>query len=270
MGLLNRNKAKPEPGVPKDAPRKKGIGRFFELLHRHLGDLVKLNLLYQLCLLPAQALFLAALLAFFFFGSALWFMVFGLLAMAASCVVGAAHSALYHGLTRLLRGEPGFVGHDFKRIFLESFRPMLGLGIFYAVILGAQIFAYLYFTSLPFQLNILFIIVFILSMLLFALVFPFVFLQGAYVELGAGTMFKNGLFMALGFLPRSLCGALVANVLLVLQFSQFPWLVPVTALIGYAIPALIQMMWVWPPFDETFQIDSILRARAAQESKKDD
>ena len=58
MGIFNRNFNKPGPGVNKDEPRKKGFARFFELLIRDFGDLVKLNMILFICVLPSVVMFL--------------------------------------------------------------------------------------------------------------------------------------------------------------------------------------------------------------------
>ena len=41
MGFFNRNFDRPGPGVAKDAPRKKGAARWFEILGRDLGSFFK-------------------------------------------------------------------------------------------------------------------------------------------------------------------------------------------------------------------------------------
>ena len=51
MGLFF-NYNKPGPGVDKNAPKKKGIFRYFEIFGRKLGKLIQLNMLYFLCSLP--------------------------------------------------------------------------------------------------------------------------------------------------------------------------------------------------------------------------
>lgn len=51
MGLFN-NYEKPGKGIEKDAPKKKGIFLFFELLWRKLGLLIKSNMLYFFVSLP--------------------------------------------------------------------------------------------------------------------------------------------------------------------------------------------------------------------------
>ncbi len=56
MGLFF-NYSKPGPGVSKDAPKKKGIFLYFEILSRKFANLFLLNLLYFLCSLPMIILY---------------------------------------------------------------------------------------------------------------------------------------------------------------------------------------------------------------------
>lgn len=52
MGLFFRNYNKPGPGIDKDAPQKKALFRFLELLSRKSMRLIGLNILYFIVLLP--------------------------------------------------------------------------------------------------------------------------------------------------------------------------------------------------------------------------
>ena len=45
MGLFNQHFDRPGPGVAKDAPRKKGPARYFEVLFRDFGSFFSANLL---------------------------------------------------------------------------------------------------------------------------------------------------------------------------------------------------------------------------------
>lgn len=56
MGLFGANYSKPGPGVAKNERKKKGLARFYEIFFRKFWDLVKLNLLYAVTLIPAFAI----------------------------------------------------------------------------------------------------------------------------------------------------------------------------------------------------------------------
>lgn len=62
MGLFSN---KPGPGIDKNAPKKKGLNLFYDTLFRKFWDIIKLNLLYTVTILPCIAIimFLAGGLA---------------------------------------------------------------------------------------------------------------------------------------------------------------------------------------------------------------
>lgn len=55
MGIFGGNYSKPGPGVSKNECKKKGLARFYQIFLRKFWDLIKLNLLYILTLLPTFA-----------------------------------------------------------------------------------------------------------------------------------------------------------------------------------------------------------------------
>ena len=55
MGIFNTNYSKPGPGVSKNEPKRKGLGRYYQIILRKFWDLIKLNLLYIVTLLPTFA-----------------------------------------------------------------------------------------------------------------------------------------------------------------------------------------------------------------------
>ena len=64
MKLFSRNYDRPGPGVSKDEPRKKGLARFFEVLFRDFFDLVKLNVIFLICIAPAAAAYILGLFGY--------------------------------------------------------------------------------------------------------------------------------------------------------------------------------------------------------------
>ena len=55
MGLFNSDYSKPGPGVRKDEVKPKGLKRFYQIFIRKFWDLIKLNLLYIVTLIPTFA-----------------------------------------------------------------------------------------------------------------------------------------------------------------------------------------------------------------------
>ncbi|NLW78589.1 MAG: hypothetical protein GXY32_04145 [Ruminococcaceae bacterium] len=251
MGLF-RNLNKPGPGVPKNAPRKKGVPRFFEILGRDFGNLVKLNLLTQLGFLPSQGMLALSIWAYTG-GWGVLFVVSAFLGALSGIVLGAACAAQQFCLAKMLRNEPGFIGQDFKRAFTQTLGRMAGPGMLYAILLGVGIYTYLFVFSAQAGVSIFAVGLFVVLALLVAMAAPWLFLQGALLPLGAGAMLKHSVVLAVAYFLRSLAGALLGGALTLIQWRVFPLLTPVTLVVGYSIPALIQLMWIWPPFEKTFQ-----------------
>ena len=55
MGIFNSNYNKPGKGIDKNAPKKKGLNLFYDTYFRKFWDIIKLNLLYFVTILPCLA-----------------------------------------------------------------------------------------------------------------------------------------------------------------------------------------------------------------------
>ncbi|MGM9936196.1 MAG: hypothetical protein ACI38A_02525 [Candidatus Ornithomonoglobus sp.] len=55
MGLFNTDYSKPGPGVSKNERKKKGLARFYQIFFRKFWNLIELNILYIVTLLPTFA-----------------------------------------------------------------------------------------------------------------------------------------------------------------------------------------------------------------------
>ena len=55
MGFFNSNYSRPGPGVSKNEVKRKGLARFYQIFLRKFWDLIKLNLLYIVTLIPTFA-----------------------------------------------------------------------------------------------------------------------------------------------------------------------------------------------------------------------
>ena len=260
MGLFRKDYSRPGPGVGKDEPRKTGSARLREVLVRDFSELVKFNLFYQMCILPAQALLI---LAFLFLGS-VWLFVFAALALAACIPLGPAKTALCFCIAKALRDDPGHAWHDFAKAFRSNFRLTAGPGVFYGLILGAQIFAAMYLFQHP-ETGFVIAMLFWLVVILTGTIAPYFFLQAGYLELSAQPLFKNSLVFFAGNLLRSLIGALFGSGIVVLLavvtlISGFVTL-PVVILLGYALPSLLCLFFIWPPVNAAYKIENTLRER---------
>lgn len=255
-----RDYQKPGPGVPKNAPRKKGPARFFEIVGRDFLSLFKLNLLLLLCALPAQVLF-ALGLASQILGRGGLFLLFAALAVVAGGLIGPAWTATYALMARMLGDEPGFFWQDYKARFKENFRATLLPGMVFTLVAGTQLYVYFYYITGGVRLGFVLVVACIFITLLLAMAAPYYFAQAATVTLSPLAMLKNSLLFAFGYAPRSLAGAVFGAGLLIAQVLLLPPALVVTVLIGYSFPALLNLMWIWPPLDKTFKIEETRRER---------
>jgi len=254
MGLFSRNFNKPGPGVSKDEPRKKGAARFFELLFRDLGDLVKLNLLFCLCAAPSFIVFMAGILGFY-----------TLFAIALSLIlafpIGGAMVSYVYYITKMMRDDPSYVWYEFKRKFLENFKQAAPVGMLCAAFIYAQV---LLWDSLLFSqagVDLLWFLIAIMSLLLFGMISPYIFMHLAYIDLGTFKIFKNSILMTFGYFPRSFMGALLGGILWIIFILFIPdsiMVFPLMLLIGASISILMCLSWVWKPFNEYFKVEETL------------
>ncbi len=264
MGIFNRNWNKPGPGVPKNAPKKKGVARFWEIFTRDLGNLFKLNLILMLVLLPAGALYVLFVLNYIS-GNFAMSMVFGLLSFLACLPLGPALSAFYWLLAQMLRDEPGFLWHDFKRKFRENFRHTALPGMLLGAMIGSLGLIFLYSLLGAMQAGIAMMSLYFLAALLVSLFYPYFFTQAAYIDLPPWRLLQNSFLLAFANLPRSFAGTLLGTGLLLAQLLVFPFAVPLTLFVGFSVPGLLNMMWIWPRINTTFKIDETLRKKSDEQ-----
>lgn len=265
MGFFKRNYDKPGPGIPKDAPPKKGVARFFEILGCHLSDLIKLNFIFFLCTLPLQV-FLTAAFAFSSADGGLTLLPLFLAALLGGIPVGPAYAAMCHIISKMLRDDPGFLWHDFKTAFKSNFKAAVVPGIVLSLFFVMQaLFAYIYIRFEAGEVAIL--AIFLFSVVLLTVTFPFYFIQASYLDIGTMDLAKNSFLLALAHFPRGLAGGLLGTGLVILQLLFLPVTAISLLLFGCAVPCLLNLMWIWPVIDRTFKIDETLRAREYEKSE---
>jgi len=254
LGLFSRDFSKAGPGVPKDEPRKKGVARFFEIIIREYRDLMKVNMLFFICVLPTIATFFMGLFGIFDFAL--------MLSVLFAYPIGGALAASFFCITRMLRDDPGFLWDDFKRKFLENLRQAGLVGVVTVTFLYTQVFLF----WLPIMadwavVGWAWLIVGLILFILFAMVAPYVFLHYAYIGLGTFKIIKNSVLMALSNPLRSFLGAFIG---LLPWFALFAFLpvsllfVPLIPFFVFVLSWLLTLMWVWPIFDQHFLIEETL------------
>ena len=260
MTFFRRNFEKPGPGVPRDAPRKKGIARVVELLVRDFWVLMKLNILFVLFMIPPQVLVYFTISSF---GSP-QSLIFGASALLVFIPLGTARTAMFYCITKMLRDDPGFVWHDFKKAFKSSFRTAAVPGMVHELIFCAQILFVLNFFAGE-MATLFSTALLMLSLLLFNMISPYFFLQASCLDLKTAPLLFNSLLLTFSNFLRSFAGGLLGGTLMlvlsalniVLEFA----LLPLVILIGFSLPTFLCLTCIWPPTDKVFGIEETIRRR---------
>ena len=117
--------------MEKDAPRKTGVGRFFELVGRDMSSMFLANLLTCLGFLPVICLVYIG------------FLMNSLPVMLVS-LADPALAGMYDTVLRALRDEAGYWWTTYRKAFKRNFKASILPGVLYCVVVTVQIF-FVYF-----------------------------------------------------------------------------------------------------------------------------
>ena len=263
MGLFSNMYTKEGPGVRKDQPPKKGAARFFEIVFRDYGHLLKLNFLFLLCCLPMLVVVLFGILFRQYLGMLL---IAFLLFLPCAMLVGIAMTCL-HGLTvKTVRDEPCFLWHEFKKCWKANWKQSIPAGLIFCTLLAMECIAawYYFFTSA--ESNPVLIAFVSFSVLMLVVCWLFTTLQMLFLDMPLAGMLRNSLLILFGYAKRTLPAGLItiAVLLCMLLFVPYP-LLPIVLLLGTpALLAVVCDMWAWPVMEQAFHISEQQAARRAE------
>lgn len=192
-------------GIPKNAPKKKGILRFFEIFFRKFWKLIEVNILYSLFFIPA----VLALYAVIRVSNA----TVALLMLAVCLIVfvftiGPATSGMFKILRNFTVEKHAFILTDFKKAFTENYKKSLAMGIidiiFFSVVSTAM---YVYVQMAREMENNLILILFVIcvSMALTAVMMNFyTFLMIISTDVSFKNILKNSFVLSLVALKKNL------------------------------------------------------------------
>lgn len=248
--------SRPGPGVAKDAPPKKGLPRFFEIIGRDFFDLFKLNLLVLLCLLPALmplSLFVLADVKSIF-----WLLVTWALLIPA----GPAIAAMNKLTLNMVRDIPCFQWEEFKKAYKKNAKQGIAAILLFGFLFLGLGLAVTDWLLLP-EKNYMLLSVMALALYTLTSLFTFTFSQIPMVTLPMGSILKNAVLLTLGRanrgIPASLLQLLIIGALILfLPFSSFVFLFGVLSLLNVTANLII-----WPALQLVFKTEE--EQEAAQE-----
>ena len=199
------NDFKAGPGVEKDAPRKTGAGRFFELVGRDMSSLFLANILTCIGFLPVICMVYIGFLM-----NSLPVML--LSAAVGGILAGPALAGMYDTVLRALRDEAGYWWMTYRKAFKRNFKASIVPGILYCVVITTQIFlVYFCFNMLYHGTNvgIGMWVATVLNLVLFHMLFSYMWPQVVLLDQPFAQTLKNSLNCMIAFLPHALAASIV-------------------------------------------------------------
>ncbi|MEM1485097.1 DUF624 domain-containing protein [Oscillospiraceae bacterium PP1C4] len=210
MGFFSNRYSKPGPGIEKNAPSKKGLALFFDILFREFFELFKLNLLFLLFCIPI-------------------------------ITIPAALTAMSRLTLTMVQDKPHFLWRDFFDAFKANFKTsaLAGLMLFAGLFIAGYS---AYFYGLSTRTNALFYVplgislclVYALTVISFYL-FPLI----ALVDLPLKVLIKNALLLTFICLPHNLATFAATGLLVFLFVGFFPVSLPFILIAFFALLNLI-------------------------------
>lgn len=238
MGLFF-NFDKPGPGVDKNAPKKKGVALFFELLWRYLGKLMLANILYFIVSLPVLAIY--AVIVSNFFGNLLpetvssvgftQMVVILTTLVAVLWGTGPASCGYTYVLRNFAREEHTFVTSDFFEKIKENFWRGLVFVIMDVLALVLFSFGILVYRELSEKMGGMFTVCYIatISMLvIYTIMHFYLYEMEVTFQNKIRIIYKNSLLMSIATIPVCL---VIGAVIIVLSFLVLRFLTPVAIII---------------------------------------
>lgn len=254
MSVFFRDFSKPGPGIPPNAPRKKGISRWLEIAgrdHRRFWCAGALTMMSMIPLIFAQILQLIPMLVMSALG--------GMLAAPQLC--GLADTVL-----RSLRDEPYFWWYTYRQVWKRNAKATLIPGAVWGIITGMQLFTLIHFFDAQFSLST--IVVLIVGLVVIQGIFLWVWPQLAVMEVSGSAIFKNAVLLFMSSLGRSLSASLLAMVSAALTALFMPYALVV--LLIFNIWPVMTAVWLifYRRLDNAFHIESSIKENRATKTER--
>ena len=217
MGLFRANFDRPGPGIPKDAPKKKGLRLFFDIFFRAFWELIKLNLLFLLFCIPVVT-------------------------------IGPACAGMSKVTMLMMREKPFFVFQDFWDAFRQNWKQGFLGGLLLAAVIAAAGF------SLPFYMQTAqenaagYLLVFLVAAVLMIIGLATVYLFPMIVTFAFPfpVVLRNCLLLGLVCLKQSLPALLVIGGLGLVLLLLFPLNLPLLLFFYFAFASFVSSFAAWP------------------------
>ena len=256
MGLFpSANDFKAGNGVEKDAPRKTGVRRFFELVGRDMNSMFLANLLTCLGFAPAICLVYIGFLA-----NSLPVMLIS--AALGGILAGPVLAGMYDTVLRALRDEAGYWWVTYRKAFKRNFKASILPGILYCVVVTLQIFlVYFCFNMLSQGVNVgvpLWVAT-VLNLVLFQMLFAYMWPQIVLLDQPLGLTLKNSVNCMIAFLPHALAASIVQILFWGVVILCMPLGLLLILVFGFWFSTEVSCQIVYGDLDRVFHIEENIR-----------
>lgn len=234
---------KPGPGVEKNAPKKKGIALYFELLWRNIGKLMLSNILYFAVSLPVIVLYFMIVSYFLSIAmpEAAGTIVLPQIAVIITVLVvtlwgtGPVSCGYTYILRNTAREEHTFLFSDFFEKSKESFRHGLVFLIVDVIMLICSFSALLVYGQMAEKSGGIYTVLFaitVLTLILYTSMHFYMYEFAVTFTDGVISIYKNSIIMAFATIPMCiLLGAIICFLSFILLGIFMPTIVIILALV---------------------------------------
>ena len=256
MGFLFPDYNRPGPGVDPEAPRKRGVFRFWEVFSRDYWFIMLAGFLALAGMLP------------FIAGTVIAYRTHSLLIMLLTGLVGGIIAApgicgLADVLLRCLRDEPGFWWYRYKNAMKRNWKGSILPGALFGVVFSVQCFTLLHLSQSGSGLGMF--VCQLVSMLVSVSLFLYVLMQVALMELPLLKMLKNGIWLSIRYFPKTMFASLLQLAYWLAVVLFFPASATIMLLTSIWLPLLIAFVGLYPAIDDAFQIEKRLHEEQSKE-----
>ncbi len=256
MGLFpSANDFKAGTGVEKDAPRKTGLGRFFELVGRDMGGMFLANLLACLGFVPVICMVYIGFLA-----NSLVMMLLG--AAIGGILAGPVLAGMYDTVLRALRDEAGYWWTTYRKAFKRNFKASILPGVLYCMVVSLQIFLVYFCFNMLYQgvnVGLPLWVATVLNLLIFQMLFVYMWPQIVLLDQPLLQTLKNSINCMIAFLPHALAAALVQILFWGVVILCMPLGLLLMLVFGFWFVTEVSCQIVYGDIDRVFHIEENIR-----------
>lgn len=241
LGLF-KNYESSGPGIPKYAPKKKGLALFWDIFFRKFWLLTGLNLLFFIFCLPLYIGFLAMS---FMKNYDLLLVILGILFLIFSVFIGPAMAGMTRVIRSLVIQKHTFVIRDFFKAFKENFKQSCIIGVLDIIAVLSAFSSYNIYPALAFDKdNKLFYVPMVISLAIFLVIFMmnyYIFLMMTATTLSLKNLIKNSFALAVASLKQNIISTVVIIMTGIFMLTIFLYTPPLFLIVIPAFP----MALVW-------------------------